>query len=95
MFNNIDKSSSIENISTYLHYLTHDGEFEIYSTNLDGISFLCKACKTLFLALVVKEIKAERVEHCIDTQSLCLGSRVEMSPTCLLGKKYYGNLRHA
>ena len=40
MFNNIDKSSSIENISTYLHYLTHDGEFEIYSTNLDGIFFL-------------------------------------------------------
>ena len=91
MFNNINKSSSIENISTYLHYLTRDGEFEIYSTNLDGM-FLYKPCKTLFLALVFKEIKVERVEHCTDTQSLCLGSRVEMSPTCLPGKKYYGNL---
>ena len=54
--------------------------------------FWYKACKALFSALLVKEVKAERVEHCIDAQLLCLDSQVQTSPTCWLAKKYYGNL---
>ena len=38
--------------------------------------FSYKACKALFLALVVKKVKVERVEHCIDPQSSCLGSEL-------------------
>ena len=45
--------------------------------------FSYKACKALFLVVVVKKVEAEIVEHCIDTQSSCLGSRVQTSPTCL------------
>ena len=45
--------------------------------------FLYKTCKALFSALVVKEVEAERVKHCMDAQSSCLGSRIQMSPTCL------------
>ena len=33
--------------------------------------------------LVEVTFKAERVEHCIDASSLCLGSWVQTSPTCL------------
>ena len=47
-----------------------------------------KTCKARFSAMVVK---AERAEHCIDAQSLCLGSQVQMSPTCLPAKMFYSN----
>ena len=50
--------------------------------------FLYKACKAFFLALVVKEVKAERVEHCIGAQSSCFSSQVQMSPTCIPAKMH-------
>ena len=50
-----------------------------------------KAFKALFLPLVVKEVKDERVDYCNDTQSLCLGSQVQTSPTCLPAKMYHDN----
>ena len=45
--------------------------------------FSYKAGKAPFSRLVVKEVKTERVKHCIDTQSLCLGSQV--------AKMFHGN----
>ena len=50
-----------------------------------------KLVKYFFSALVVKEVKAERVEHCVDTQSSCLVSQVHTSPNCLPAKMYHGN----
>ena len=38
----------------------------------------------MFQQLQTYKVKTERVEHCIDAQSLCLGfTQVKMSPTCL------------
>ena len=48
--------------------------------------FSYKACKALFLSLLVKEVNAERAEYCIDAQSLWLGSQVQSSPTSLPSK---------
>ena len=46
-----------------------------------------KLVKHFFWAQVVKEVKVERIEHCIDAQSSCFGSQVQTSPT----KMYHGN----
>ena len=34
-------------------------------------SFSYKACEVLFFALMIKKVKAERAEHCIDTHPSC------------------------
>ena len=57
--------------------------------------FSYKASKSLFSALVVKEVKAERVDHCTDAQSSCLGSQVQTSPTGLPAQMYHGKFWHA
>ena len=54
-------------------------------------SFESTLVQDFFSALVVKEVKAERVEHCIDAQSLCLGLQVQTSQTCLPGEMYHCN----
>ena len=53
--------------------------------------FSCKACKALFFGPGSQRSETERVEHCIDAQSWCLGLQVQTFPTCLPAKMYHGN----